>query len=185
LSGIWNRFFRGKQPASQPPATSSYNADVPSYAPKNSVWMWVQSDRKVSWNIDVGPLPTALNPGDKIQVIFPDLGLPQDVNTLDGFWIWVTNIQDQAAAKPAIGKLRVSVNRQTLSEHYVVVAKDGVSSTFWDAQLHDDPRGQLLKYHGEEVIEIENSGDTRAPIGSIEFVIVIRPDDTARMLGKS
>jgi len=147
--------------------------------------MWFQSDRKVGWNLAAGPLPIVLNPGDKTQVIFPDLGLPQDVDTLDGFWIWVTNIRDQAAAKPAMSKLRVSVNGQTLSEHYVAVAKDGVSSTFWDAQLTSDPRGQLLKYHGEEVIEIENTGDIRVPIGSIEFVIVMRPEDTARMLRES
>ena len=185
MSEIWNRLFGRKQPPSQPPVTTRYSADIPRYVPKNSVWMWLQSDRKVGSNMDIGPLPTVLNPGEKTQVVYADLGLPEDVNTLDGFWIWVTNIRDQAAAKPAIGKLRVSVNRQPLSEHHVVVAKDGVSSTFWDAQLTSDPRGQLLKYHGEEIIEIENTGDVRVPIGSIEFVIVIRPEHTARMLGKS
>jgi len=185
LSGIWERLTGKKQPAPQPPATTSYNADTPSYVPKNSVWMWLQSDQKVSSNIEIGPLPTVLNPGDKTRFVFPDLRLPRDVNTLDGFWIWVTNIRDQASAKPAIGRLRVTVNGQPLSEHCVVVAKDETSSTFWDAQLTSDPRGQLLKYHGEEVIEIENTGDIRVPIGSIEFVIVIRPERTARMIGKS
>jgi len=94
LSGIWKRLFSEKQQAPQPPVTSSYNAETPYYAPKNSVWMWLQSDRKVGWNLAAGPLPIVLIPGDKTQIIFPDLGLPQDVNTLDGFWIWVTNIRD-------------------------------------------------------------------------------------------
>jgi len=184
MSGIWNR-FRGKRPAPQPPAITNYNANTLHYAAKNSVWMWLQKDRRVGSNIEVGPLSQALNPRDKIQIVFPDLKLPQDVNTLDCFLIWVANIRDEAATKPVIGKLRVSVNGQSLSEHYVVVAKDEVSSTFWDAQLTSDPRGQLLKYHGGEVIEIENTGEVRVPVGSIEFVIAVRPEHTEKMLEKS
>jgi len=117
-----------------------------------------------------------------------ELNLPEEVEKSETFYLLLLNMTCPDAPTPGrmirpediSGKISVYVNKKDfprknpIATHGVLLDRATPCSDKYDLVLTDDPRGQLLKWHKTNTIEIVNESKYDIVCGSIEWYITYK-----------